>query len=232
LDDTLSRQALRESMGHALQQMPSQFAAEALRARAQAICTELLERALPRGQTELMRGYALPLSARVLADFIGLTSVERARLRSWCSALTPPEWRNGVNDEAARQRVLLDIEVTLGDVGSVMWELIAGVHGSTMQLIGNGAFELLRRPGLTRWLMSDPHTRMRVSLLETLGEDRCYRRAPPLALMQAEVGLAHLLAATPDLRLAVPAQNVPWHIGPGGRQPVRLPLQFSPAWPC
>jgi hypothetical protein len=240
LDDTLSKQALklRRSMGHALQQMPSQFAAEALRARAQAMCTELLERVLPRGQTELMRGYALPLSANVLADFIGLPPGERARLRSWCSALTPPEWRHGINDEASRERVQLDMAALLGAAGSTdgedpvaaVWELISGLHGSTMQLIGNGAFVLLRRPGLTNWLMCDPHTRMRVSLLEALGEDRCYRRAPPLALMQAEVGLAHLLARTADLRLAVPADTVPWHIGPGGRQPVRLPLQFSPAW--
>jgi cytochrome P450 len=56
-----------------------------------------------------------------------------------------------------------------------------------------------------------------------------YCLGAPLGRMEANIALGALLARFPDLRLAIPVEQVPW-IGAGMmRGPLSLPVRFTPA---
>ena len=55
-----------------------------------------------------------------------------------------------------------------------------------------------------------------------------YCLGAPLARLEGQIAINTLLAAVPDLALAVPAAELPWRLDPYIRGLSALPLKFTP----
>src|SRR5215203_3519334 len=60
---------------------------ERLRGRVEAICRELLDAMEPRDRTELVRDYALPLPATVIAELLGIPAKDQRRFHRWSNRI-------------------------------------------------------------------------------------------------------------------------------------------------
>ncbi len=143
---------------------------EGLVPRIEAIVDDLVDRIAGRSSFDLIESLALPLPVTVIAELLGIPAPDRVRFRSWTDALlgrvgtveesvaAGMEFIQYLNDLAARRRedpqddmisFLLHAEED-GDrldhqefLGMVFLLLVAG-HETTVNLIGNGVYELTR----------------------------------------------------------------------------------------
>jgi pimeloyl-[acyl-carrier protein] synthase len=88
---------------------------ESMRPRIQAIADELLDAVQPAGQMDVMRDFAVPLPATVLAEIYGAPVSDRLRLRHWAEALLAFQGVNkpGVETLERTQTALVEIRAYL-----------------------------------------------------------------------------------------------------------------------
>ncbi|HEU4328167.1 MAG TPA: cytochrome P450 [Roseiflexaceae bacterium] len=153
--------------------------------RIQLLADALLDAAAPHGRIDLIAQYALPIPATVIAEMLGVPLADRAVFQRWSTAIVSmngSRWamvqalssvvsfRRYVRRLMAQRRVdpqddlltaLLQAEEA-GDqlseaelVAMVMLLLVAGFE-TTVNLIGNGVFSLLRHPEQRERLQAEP----------------------------------------------------------------------------
>ena len=226
----------------------SAASASMLRPLARASAINLLQRALPRGEMDLVRGFAAPLSLIVLGRLIGLPSPDRSRLEGWCEAvesacagealpvsicqdMLETLRKVGVKEGAARQwaspgRITRQCPMSDEDLAATMQQVIVSARLNVLHLIAKGGLKLLQGRAQRDWLLRDPENRIEVALLEALGDELCWQSATPVARMEAEVALAALVLRAPDVRLAAPSESFDWHRDPWGHRPSEVRLAF------
>ena len=158
---------------------------ERMRPRIQALTHELLDRVRGRGRMDLIRDYALPLPATIIAEMLGVAAKDRHKFHRWSNLLLtitasfwgrlraiPTVWRflrfNRKLIAARRAEPrddLVSALVRAEEAGEQLSEdemtamivllLVAG-HETTVNLIGNGTLALLEHPDQLEKLRADP----------------------------------------------------------------------------
>jgi cytochrome P450 PksS len=158
---------------------------EQMRDRIQALTDGLLDRARGRGRVDLIRDYALPLPATVIAEMLGVPAEDRHKFHRWSNAMlsaasstwallkaVPNSWaflryaRQIIRQRRDRPGDDLVSALTqaeaAGDrlsedelVAMVLLLLVAG-HETTVNLIGNGTLALLEHPEQMDRLRANP----------------------------------------------------------------------------
>jgi len=157
---------------------------EQMRGRVQSLADGLLDRARNDRHFELIRDFALPLPATVIAEMLGVPREDRRRFHRWSNALIAissnwgmvkalanawlfmryvrgliAERRRRPQDDliSALVRVENEGDVLSGDelVAMIMVLLVAG-HETTANLIGSGGLALLQHPDQRNILQCEP----------------------------------------------------------------------------
>jgi cytochrome P450 len=157
---------------------------EQMRQRVQAITDGLLDNVQDRGRMDLIRDYALPLPATIIAEMLGVPVEDRHKFHRWSNAMmtTTSNWRmvKGILNVSAFMRYIRKIikkrradpqddlvsalaqAEEAGDtlsedelVAMVILLLLAG-HETTVNLIGNGTLALLEHSDQWEKLQSNP----------------------------------------------------------------------------
>jgi cytochrome P450 len=159
---------------------------ERLRVRIEAICEELLSEMERRGRgnAELVRDYALPLPATVIAELLGVPAGDHRRFHRWSNRIVSVSsaravWRalpaalafvRYLRKMTRRRRIspeddLISALVQAEEAGDRLSEdellamafllLVAG-HETTVNLIASGTLALLQHPEQMEKLKSDP----------------------------------------------------------------------------
>lgn len=102
------------------------------------------------------------------------------------------------------------------------------------EVVRKGTPVLLGFAAANRFLAQEYSERMadapnRAHLSWGVGPHRCPGQDPATAI--AVIAIRTLLSRLPDLRLAVPAQELEWRVSPFSRALTRLPVQFTPQSP-
>jgi cytochrome P450 len=157
---------------------------EALRPRITAIAERLLE-SIPRdGGVDLIEAFAFPLPITVIAELLGVPAEDQPRFREWTTTLLSPP--KSTNLEPLRQTAvqmqqyfqgflarrraepcddltsaLLAAEeqgdrLTPIELASMLFLLMVAGHETTVNLIANGVWALLRHPDQLERLRADP----------------------------------------------------------------------------
>jgi cytochrome P450 len=156
---------------------------ERLRGRIEAICRELLDVMERKGRTELVRDYALPLPATVIAELLGVPAKDQRRFHRWSNRIVSVSsgrdvWRalpaalafvRYLRKMSERRRVLPEDDlmsalVQAEEAGYRLSEdellamsfllLVAG-HETTVNLIASGTLALLEHPDQLEKLEGD-----------------------------------------------------------------------------
>jgi cytochrome P450 len=157
---------------------------ERLRGRIEAICQELLDAMERKDEAELVRDYALPLPATVIAELLGVPAEDHRRFHRWSNRIVSISsgrdvWRalpaalafvRYLRKMSGRRRVspqddLMSALVQAEEAGDRLSEdellamafllLVAG-HETTVNLIASGTLALLQHPEQMEKLRSDP----------------------------------------------------------------------------
>lgn len=156
---------------------------EQMRERIHALTDELLDHVQNRGRMDLIRDYALPLPATIIAEMLGVPAEDRHRFHRWSQALfVSSTWgvckaipnifafmryiRKIIKKRRADPRDdLVSALVRAEEAGDTLNEdemvsmilllLVAG-HETTVNLIGNGTLALLQHPDQMEKLRNDP----------------------------------------------------------------------------
>jgi cytochrome P450 PksS len=147
---------------------------EKLRGRIEAICQELLDAMQSRGRTELVRDYALPLPATVIAELLGIPASDHRKFHRWSNRIVSISsgrdvWRalpaalafvRYLRKMSERRRVapeddLISALVQAEEAGDKLSQdellamsfllLVAG-HETTVNLIASGTLALIEHP--------------------------------------------------------------------------------------
>lgn len=156
---------------------------ERLRGRVQHAADVLLDDLAGRADADLIESYAAPLPMAVICELLGVPPADRAQFRAWTHVLvdSAPDRDRNLGDalrnilrftreliERKRARPdddLLSALIRAHDVGdrltenelvSISFLLFAAGYETSMNLIGVGILELLRRPQRCAALRSDP----------------------------------------------------------------------------
>nr|UOL51484.1 cytochrome P450 [Streptomyces sp.] len=154
-------------------------AVEKLRPRIEEITTELLDAMEGQDQVDLMRAFAYPLPISVICELLGVPTVDRDRFHGWVAAQlsgdpekiaqAAPALLGYLHELVADKRAepaddLLTGLVHASDGGdklspqelvSMAFLLLVAGHETTVNLIGNGMFALLRHPDQFAALRAD-----------------------------------------------------------------------------
>ena len=157
---------------------------ERLRGRIEEICRELLDAMERRGKTELVRDYALPLPATVIAELLGIPAKDHRRFHRWSNRIVSISsgrdvWRalpaalafvRYLRKMSERRRIspeddLMSALVQAEEAGDRLSQdellamsfllLVAG-HETTVNLIASGTLALLENPEQREKLEDDP----------------------------------------------------------------------------
>jgi cytochrome P450 len=157
---------------------------ERLRERIQTLCDDLLTVVQHNGSLELIREYALPLPATIIAELLGVPLQDRAKFQSWSNSIVsvsssgdllralPQVWlfmrylRTLFKQRRANPRDdLVTALVQAEEAGDILSEdellamvvllLIAG-HETTVNLISSGTLALLAHPEQMNLLRQNP----------------------------------------------------------------------------
>jgi cytochrome P450 len=157
---------------------------ERLRGRIEAICKELLDVMNSGGSAELVRDYALPLPATVIAELLGVPASDHRRFHRWSNRIVSVSsgrdvWRalpaalafvRYLRKMIRRRRIspeddLISALVQAEEAGDRLSEdellamafllLVAG-HETTVNLIASGTLALLQHPEQMEKLQGDP----------------------------------------------------------------------------
>lgn len=158
---------------------------EQLRPRIQQIADELIDAMAGQSQVDLLDVYAFPLPFQVIAELLGVPTVDRDKFRSWSKSLLDGSGPDApeVNSYKAAVAFVAYIEEMIAErrktggqedlVGALVqaeesgdklsedeliamiWLLIIAGHETTVNLIGNGMVALLRHPDQMAKLQTD-----------------------------------------------------------------------------
>jgi cytochrome P450 len=157
---------------------------ERLRVRIEAICKELLDAMGREGRAELVRDYALPLPATVIAELLGVPAGDHRKFHRWSNRIVSVSsgrdvWRalpaalafvRYLRKMSERRRVspqddLISALVQAEEAGDKLSQdellamafllLVAG-HETTVNLIASGALALMEHPEQLEKLKYDP----------------------------------------------------------------------------
>src|SRR5215213_1346295 len=157
---------------------------EKLRGRIEAICQELLDAMERQGRAELVRDYALPLPATVIAELLGIPASDHRKFHRWSNRIVSISsgrdvWRalpaalafvRYLRKMAERRRSqpeddLMSALVQAEEAGDRLSQdellamsfllLVAG-HETTVNLIANGTLALIEHPEQLERLERDP----------------------------------------------------------------------------
>jgi cytochrome P450 len=158
---------------------------ERMRTRAEQVSDKLLDAAQPRGRMELIREYARPLPATIIAEILGIPATDRRAFQRWSNALIAASEsplfalrallpivsflryiRRLVRERRATPRDdLVSALVQAKEAGDKLNEdellamiflLIVAGYETTVNLIGNGTLALLQHPDQLAKLRTDP----------------------------------------------------------------------------
>src|SRR5919112_889870 len=224
---------------------------ERLRQRIERICRELLDEMERNGKTELVRDYALPLPATVIAELLGIPASDHRKFHRWSNRIVSISsgrdvWKalpaalsflRYLRKMAERRRSqpeddLMSALVQAEEAGDKLSQdellamafllLVAG-HETTVNLIANGTLALIEHPD-TLDLTRDPNKHLAFG---RGGVHHCL--GAPLARMEGQIALTALLRRFPEIRVAVPHESLRWHRGLFLRGLERLPLILEAA---
>ncbi len=156
---------------------------ESLRPRITAIAQRLLESLPPSGSVELLEAFAFPLPVTVIAELLGVPPEDQDQFREWTTTLLSPrgthleplrktavQLQQYFQDFLARRRAepgddltsaLLAAEeqgdrLTPVELMSMVFLLLIAGHETTVNLIANGVWALLRHPEQLERLRANP----------------------------------------------------------------------------
>ena len=157
---------------------------EQLRERIQALADQLLDRVIGRDELELVRDYALPIPATVIADLIGVPATDRDRFHRWSSRVVSVSsgrdallvlpsilmFMRYVRRLIARRRIdprddllsaLIQAEqagdrLSADELVSMIFLLLVAGHETTVNLIAGGTLALLVEPRQLLRLRAEP----------------------------------------------------------------------------
>jgi len=156
---------------------------DGLRDRVQRTADALLDGIADQGGADLIESYAAPLPMSVICELLGVPQADRAEFRSWTHVLvdSAPDrdqrLRGALRDIVGYTRELIerkrvepaddllsaliqardvDDRLTEDELTSISFVLFAAGYETSMNLIGVGVLELLRRPALCAAVRSDP----------------------------------------------------------------------------
>ncbi|QUX26956.1 cytochrome P450 [Nocardiopsis akebiae] len=145
-------------------------AVEKLRPRIEEITTELLDEMEGRDQVDLMRAFAYPLPISVICELLGVPKIDRDRFHGWVAAQlsgdpekvaqAAPALLGYLHELVASKRAEPAEDLLTGlvhasedgdklsaqELVSMAFLLLVAGHETTVNLIGNGMFALLRHP--------------------------------------------------------------------------------------
>ncbi|WP_214108982.1 cytochrome P450 family protein [Acrocarpospora catenulata] len=189
---------------------------EALRPRVQQLTDELLDAMAPHGEADLIEALAFPLPIIVISELLGVPVEDRDRLRDWSTLLINPGYseedkrsraqatretneyfaemierrRAEPGDDLISGLLAVHEEGGLTDkemLSTLSLLMIAG-HETTVNLISNGVFALLRNPDQLKLLRDDP-TLLPSAIEEFLRYDGPVERSTPrFAAEELELG--------------------------------------------
>src|ERR687895_361714 len=188
-----------------------------VRALADRLVGELVERVRADGSADLMAGVAAVLPVEVIADLLGVPEPERSALRGWSNAIVtmyepdPGRVRRADAERAAAEFVealrglaahrrrhpgddlvtdLLEADLNPDElVGTAALLLMAG-HEATVNVVGNGVLALLRLPEQWRRMVADPG-------LDPSAVEELIRYDPPLQLFERTAVVDTVVAGHP-----------------------------------
>jgi cytochrome P450 PksS len=157
---------------------------EQLRPRIEALTNDLLDAVQGQGRMDLIRDYALPLPATVIAEMLGVPAKDRHRFHRWSNALLAfsSTWglmkavpntmllmryirtiirrrrANPGNDlvSALIQAEEAGEQLSEDELSAMIMLLLVAGHETTVNLIGNGTLALLEHPDQMEKLRGDP----------------------------------------------------------------------------
>ncbi len=169
---------------------------ERLRGRIQALADQLLDQPAQRGELDLVRDYALPIPAIVIADLLGVPASDRHRFHRWSSKLVSVSaasdlltavpyillFMRYVKRLVAKRRVepredLITALVQAEEAGdhlnadelvSMIFLLLVAGHETTVNLIATGTLALLEQPHDLERLRGEPSLLERGTAVEEL----------------------------------------------------------------
>ena len=177
-------------------------AVEALRPRIEALTAELLERAVARGDLDIVRDYALPLPITIIAEMFGVPPEERDKFHRWAKALVdvtgfgPVAMLRSAPSLIAYARYLRLLirrrrdhpgadmisalvaaeeagdKLSEGELLAMIYLLLVAGYETTVNLISSGVLALLENPEQMQQLRSQP------ALMETAVEEAARYYSP------------------------------------------------------
>jgi cytochrome P450 len=158
---------------------------EAMQERIRTLTEDLLDRVQARGRMDLIRDYALPIPATIIAEMLGVPVEDQHRFQRWSNALVssapsrwgvlkmvPPMWaflryiRKLVKTRRAEPREdLVSALVQARESGdrlsedellSMIFLLLVAGYETTVNLIGNGVLALMEHPEQMERLRDEP----------------------------------------------------------------------------
>ncbi|WP_224372057.1 cytochrome P450 family protein [Hyalangium versicolor] len=166
---------------------------EALRPRILAIAQRLLDSFPPGGNVDLLEAFAFPLPVTVIAELLGVPLEDQDRFREWTLTLVSPPHSNNLEplrkaaihfqqylqDFLARRRAEPQDDLTSAliaaeqegdrltpvELTSMVFLLLVAGHETTVNLVTNGVWALLKHPEQLERLRGDP------SLIESAVEE-------------------------------------------------------------
>ena len=158
---------------------------ERIRARAEQLSNELLDAAQPRGRMDLIRDYAMPLPATIIAEILGVPAADRHAFQRWTKALITAsesplfalrallpilaflryirklirERRSNPADDLVTALVRAEQagdKLSEDELLAMIFLLLVAGYETTVNLIGNGTLALLQHPDQLAKLRAEP----------------------------------------------------------------------------
>ncbi|WP_434391270.1 cytochrome P450 family protein [Melittangium boletus] len=173
---------------------------EALRPRVTAITERLLDTLEPQGSADLLDAFAFPLPVTVIAEMLGVPVEDQDKFQEWTSIIVNPPVDGNMEPLFAAgfqfmqyfqalmekrrgepREDLLSALVSVEEQGdrlspqeliSMLFLLLVAGHETTVNLIGNGVWALLRNPEQLERLRREP------ALIESAVEEMLRYRGP------------------------------------------------------
>jgi cytochrome P450 PksS len=158
---------------------------ERMRVRAEQVSNELLDAVQPRGRMELIREYAMPLPATIIAEILGVPAADRRAFQRWSKALVTAsesplfalrallpimaflryirklvrERRSDPRDDLVTALVRAEEagdKLSEDELLAMIFLLLVAGYETTVNLIGNGTLALLQHPDQLAKLRANP----------------------------------------------------------------------------